>query len=306
MSVPRTAPSDRFTTFAAQWAPRVEATLEDLLPAGDEPPIELHRAMRHAMFPGGKRLRPLCALVAAEVTGGDPERALRSAAALELVHTYSLVHDDLPCMDDDALRRGRPTCHVVFGEAIALLAGDALLTLAFEAVAAGGPEAVRALARAAGSQGMVGGQCGDLAAETAAAPIGLEALQWIHDRKTGALLTAAFEVGVFAGGGDRTGLPELRSYGHELGRAFQVIDDCLDVTATAAELGKATGKDAARGKATYPGLLGLAASQQIARDLVASAVARVQAICGTAGTDGLDSRTGLLEDLALRIVARKT
>ncbi|MCC6784645.1 MAG: polyprenyl synthetase family protein [Planctomycetes bacterium] len=297
---------DRFQVFAAHWAPRVEAELDALLPGEEVAPTALHRAMRHSMFPGGKRLRPLCALVAAEVSGGDPERALHSAAALELVHTYSLVHDDLPCMDDDALRRGRPTCHVAFGEATALLAGDALLTLAFEAVADGGADAVRALARAAGCRGMVGGQVGDLAAEARAGAIALDELQWIHDHKTGALLIASFEVGLFAGAGRREALEELRRYGAALGRAFQVVDDILDVTSSAAELGKAAGKDAARGKATYPGIVGLEQSQRIAAALANEAAARAGAIALLAGPHGLDSRRGLLEDLALRFVARKT
>ncbi|MFO1051725.1 MAG: farnesyl diphosphate synthase [Planctomycetota bacterium] len=295
-----------FAAFAAHWAPRVERVLDELVPGAEVEPRRLHQAMRHSMFPGGKRLRPLCALLAAEVTGGDPQRALRAAAALELVHTYSLVHDDLPCMDDDALRRGRPTCHVAFDEATALLAGDALLTLAFEAVAEGGVEAVRALARAAGSLGMVGGQVGDLAAEGRAGDVRLEELQWIHDRKTGALMTASFEVGLFAGGGRVAALEPLRAYGHAVGRAFQVVDDCLDVTSTAAELGKAANKDAARGKATYPGLLGLERSRQIADSLAKEAAALAPRIAWSGDPAALESRRGLLEDLALRIVARKT
>ncbi|MBI5849991.1 MAG: polyprenyl synthetase family protein [Planctomycetes bacterium] len=298
--------ADRFTAFTTAWAPRIESALDALLPREDEAPAELHRAMRHAMFPGGKRLRPLCALVAAEVSGGDPARALVAASSLELVHTYSLVHDDLPCMDDDALRRGRPTCHVAFGEATALLAGDALLTLAFGAVASAGPDAVSSLALAAGSRGMVGGQVGDLAAEDRPGAVTLDELQWIHDRKTGALITASFEVGLFAGGGRREALEPLRRYGRALGRAFQVVDDILDVTSTAAELGKAAQKDAARGKATYPGLLGLVESRRIAEALATEAVALAPVICAAAGGAGVDSRRGLLEDLAQRCVARKT
>ena len=290
-----------FAEFAATWRPRVEAALDQLLPAEDEAPTELHRAMRYAMFPGGKRLRPILALVAARCSGGDPERALVPAAALELVHTYSLVHDDLPCMDDDALRRGRPTTHVAFGEATALLAGDALLTLAFEAVAAAGGDAVRALARAAGALGMVGGQVGDLAAEGRA--VDLTQLEWIHDRKTGALIVASLEVGLRAGGGDLSILEDLVAYGREIGRAFQIADDCLDVTGSAEELGKEPGQDAAHQKSTYPSLLGLERSLEVARELAASAANRAPDLC-RAGPS-LDDGVRLLQDLAFAVVARR-
>ncbi len=189
-----------FRSFVAEWAEAVEARLDALLPAAAVAPEQLHQGMRYVMFPGGKRLRPMLALLAARVTGGRPERALDAAAALELLHTYSLVHDDLPCMDDDDLRRGRPTCHQVYGEANALLVGDALLTLALEVVASAGGAAVICLARAAGSLGMVGGQVGDLEAagrlsEQLSSAERRAALEWIHDRKTGALITASLEVG---------------------------------------------------------------------------------------------------------------
>ncbi|MDA0373282.1 MAG: polyprenyl synthetase family protein [Planctomycetota bacterium] len=297
----------RFLEFAARHRPAVEAELERLIPSAEVEPRALHAAMRHAMFPGGKRLRPVLALLAAEATGGDPRAALRPAAALELVHTYSLVHDDLPCMDDDALRRGRPTCHVAFGEANALLAGDALLTLAFEAVAEGGASAVKALAAAAGSLGMVGGQVGDLEAEGLGGDLTLERLEWIHDRKTGALIVASLEVGVFAGGGDPAALDAIRSYGRTIGRAFQVADDILDVTGTAEALGKMPGQDAAHGKSTYPSLLGLDGAMAAADRLAAEAAVLAESACRS-GPDGagLESRVGLLQDLAYHVVARKT
>ncbi|MCA8944007.1 MAG: polyprenyl synthetase family protein [Planctomycetes bacterium] len=298
--------ADGFAAFAAEWTPRVEATLESLVPPAGESPTDLHRAMRHALFPGGKRLRPLLALLAARVTGGDPERALRPGAALELLHTYSLVHDDLPCMDDDDLRRGRPTCHKVFGDAVAVLAGDALLTLAFEIVAEAGAEAVRCLAAAAGSRGMVGGQAADLAAEGSLATATLDGLQSIHDRKTGALIVASLEVGAIAGGAtfDREG---LRGYGERIGRAFQIADDCLDVTGTAEEIGKPPGSDVGRDKLTYPALIGLEAAQQLARDLANEAAELAPRVVGTAGgAVTLDAGRKLLQDLASRVATRSS
>ncbi|MCA8949981.1 MAG: polyprenyl synthetase family protein, partial [Planctomycetes bacterium] len=244
----------KFEQFASEWLPAVERELEALLPDSEQVPAGLHAAMRHAMFPGGKRLRPLLALLGAEAVAGEPAVALRAAAGLECLHTYSLVHDDLPCMDDDALRRGRPTCHVVFGEAMALLAGDALLTLAFEAVSTAGGAAVAELARAAGSRGMVGGQVEDLAATGGSGDGGhtLARLEWIHDHKTGALIVAAVLVGAHAAAAGAAVpaavLEPLRGYGERLGRAFQIADDCLDLTGSAAELGKNPLADVARDK----------------------------------------------------------
>ncbi len=294
-----------FREFAVAWRSPIEEALESILPTADREPTRLHAAMRHAMFPGGKRFRPLLGLAGAAATGGDLRRALRPAAALELVHTYSLVHDDLPCMDDDDLRRGRPTCHIAFDEATAVLAGDALLTLAFEVVAEAGAEAVVALARGAGAAGMVGGQVFDLAAENAGAALGLDGLERIHDGKTGALIIASLEVGRVAGGAggsEVSGL--LAEYGALIGRAFQVADDCLDVTGTAAELGKTPGADQAHGKSTYPALLGLERSLEIARDLAERAGAVAGRIVELGG--GLDGAESLLQDLALSVVSRKS
>ena len=301
------AGSSAFAAFAAQARPDIEAALEAMLPAASEPPAALHAAMRHAMFPGGKRLRPLLALIGCRVTGGEVERALRPAAALECLHTYSLVHDDLPCMDDDDLRRGRPTCHRVFGDALAVLAGDALLTLALEAAAEGGAPAVAVLARAAGSAGMVGGQAADLAAEgSAAASVGLEQVEWIHDRKTGALITASLEVGALAGRGDTGRLGALREYGRLLGRAFQIADDCLDLTGTAEQLGKLPGQDLAAAKLTYPAVLGLDASRAAASELSERAVRLAPACAGPSGRTGLDADIGLLQDTVSVLAARNT
>lgn len=215
--------------------PRVEAALEAALPGADEPPSHLHRAMRHLVFPAGKRLRPVLALAAAEAVGAPAERALPFAAGVELVHTYSLVHDDLPCMDDDALRRGRPTVHVAFGESTAVLAGDALLALAYEVVASGPAEgvdparrveALAELARAAGSRELVGGQSDDLRLESGVASA--EHVESIHLRKTAALMTSAIVGGALFGGASRDAVAALRRFGLDVGLAFQITDDLLD------------------------------------------------------------------------------
>jgi geranylgeranyl pyrophosphate synthase len=300
-----------FVAFARQELPAIEDALQAMLPLRAQPgaaalAADLAAAMHYALFPGGKRLRPLLGLLACAATGGDRTRALRPAAALELLHTYSLVHDDLPCMDDDDLRRGRPTLHKAFDEATAVLAGDALLTLAFEVVAEGGAEAVRALARAAGAAGMVGGQQGDMAAERGASARTQREVQWIHDHKTAALIGAALEVGARAGGGDLNALPVLREFGLLLGRAFQIADDCLDVDGSAVALGKNTGQDAAAGKLTYPGIVGLTAARAQARCLADAAAALAPAACrALASKPTLDSTVRLLQDAALFSVSRE-
>jgi geranylgeranyl diphosphate synthase, type II len=304
-----------FPTFVGQWAAPVEQALHALLPAVATPPARLHEAMHYALFPGGKRLRPMLALLACHATGGDPARALRPAVAIECLHTYSLVHDDLPCMDDDELRRGRPTCHKVFGEALALLAGDALLTVAFEGVAAAGGAAVAALARGAGSLGMVGGQVEDLAAEGDASQHTLERVQWIHDHKTGALITASLLVGAHAGAAPEAApaavLDPLQRYGDLLGRAFQIADDCLDLTGTAAELGKNPLADVALGKLTWPAMVGLERSLAAAREMAAAAAALAPVVADAAATwrglprTTLDAAVALLQDAASYAVERR-
>ncbi len=305
-----------FAAFVAEWREAVETALDQLLPPADQPPVRLHEAMRYAMFPGGKRLRPMLGLLGAQVTGGDPRRALLPAAAIELLHTYSLVHDDLPCMDDDDLRRGRPTCHKVYGEALAVLAGDGLLTLAFAGAARGGAAAVAALAAAAGSLGMVGGQAEDIAAEHGQGERSLARLQWIHDHKTGALIAGSLLVGAHAGCADGEVLPAdlaeaMHRYGMLLGRAFQVADDCLDLTATAAEMGKDVRADAEHDKLTYPALLGLERSQAIALDLAADAGREARRVGDLAArwrpgaAAMLDLAVGVLQDCALHAVRRK-
>jgi geranylgeranyl diphosphate synthase type II len=239
-------------------------------------PARLAEAMRYSVLGGGKRLRPVLCLLAAEACGASLQAALPAACALELVHTYSLIHDDLPAMDDDDLRRGRATCHKAFDEATAILAGDGLLTLAFELVArhVEPPEAaacVRTLAEGAGPLGMVGGQMADLQAE-GRADASLEALEAIHRRKTGALLRASLRMGGLVAGADDTILHALDIYGGAVGLAFQIIDDLLDVEGDETKMGKRVGKDSGLGKWTYPGLLGIEGSRRRARELADEAV----------------------------------
>jgi geranylgeranyl diphosphate synthase type II len=238
-------------------------------------PASLLEAMRYSLLAPGKRLRPLLVVLACEACGGRPDAPWPGASAVEMVHAYSLVHDDLPAMDDDDLRRGQPTCHKTFGEALAILAGDALLTMSFQVLSEGYPPRTaaaccRELARAAGAAGMVGGQVDDLAWENAAdhtAP----ALEHLHQRKTGALIRASLRLGVWAARGE-DGIPpglleRFDEFGRCLGLAFQITDDLLDVEGNAGAAGKRVGKDAARGKLTYPGLLGVEESRRRAEEL---------------------------------------
>ena len=259
----------------------VDASLDRLLPAATGPATTIVEAMRYAVTAGGKRLRPILALAACEACGGDPEAIVDASTSLELVHTYSLIHDDLPAMDDDDLRRGRPTLHRAFGEAQAILAGDALHTLAFEILATRPPDAefaerrlraVATLAARAGIHGMVGGQIADLEAEQADR-CDAERLRWIHRHKTGALLSASAELGAILAGAGTRECSAMARYGQLLGLAFQIADDILDCTATAEQLGKTPGKDRQAGKATYPALFGLEASRRQAETCVEEALA---------------------------------
>jgi len=270
---------------------RVDGALARLLPPADAWPARLHEAMRYAVFGGGKRVRPVLARAACRAAGGDPEAILEAACALEMVHTYSLIHDDLPALDDDTLRRGRATVHVAFDEALAILAGDALLTEAFavlgrfpegEAHAAGRAEACRLVAEAIGSLGMVGGQVEDLEA-TGAAPDG-ERLRRIHGAKTGALLGAATELGALHAGAGPAARAEFAAFGRRLGLLFQIADDILDVTGSAASLGKSPGKDAAAGKLTYPAVYGLDAARRELDALAGSLAADAARLEGRDGT----------------------
>ncbi|HEV3445211.1 MAG TPA: farnesyl diphosphate synthase [Gemmataceae bacterium] len=262
---------------------RLRQALEQALEIGEGPPPALLEAMRYSLLAPGKRLRPLLVVMAAEACGGTDEAASPAACAVEMVHAYSLVHDDLPAMDDDDLRRGLPTCHKKFGEAMAILAGDALLTLAFETLSANYPPRTaagccRELARGAGAAGMVGGQVEDLAWERGdVAQHTLDALENIHARKTGALFRACLRLGAWAAKGESPAGPEasvlekLDAYGRCFGQAFQITDDLLDVEGNAAETGKRVQKDAARGKLTYPGFLGIEESRRRAAQLCEAA-----------------------------------
>lgn len=264
-----------FESWRLKSLSRVETALEKSLDkqAKDAPPRagKLFEAMRYALLGGGKRLRPLLALAAAEAVGGRQREALPAALAVEMIHAYSLIHDDLPCMDDDDLRRGRPTCHKVFGESTALLAGDALLTLAFETMAENGVKSLEAgrringaalyLARAAGAAGMVGGQTLDLAFEKEA-NVGIEQARAMEARKTGDLMAAALLCGGSLAGASPAELKTLRSLGQAAGLAFQIKDDLLNLGGDPARLGKAVGSDAARGKASFPAILGVEGAEK--------------------------------------------
>jgi geranylgeranyl diphosphate synthase type II len=251
-----------------------DRALDRFLPKESRSPARLYKAMRYAIFGGGKRLRPALAIMTCDALGGSRADVLPSAAALEMIHTYSLIHDDLPAMDDDDFRRGRPSCHKAFDEATAILAGDGLLTLAFETITTwtrnarlAGP-LVRELAEGAGHAGMVGGQQLDLAGSKKSTP---RELQQIHERKTAALLTSAVRLGAIAGGATASQQRALTTYGRSLGLAFQIVDDILDETGTAEQLGKTPGKDAKQGKATFPALFGIDESRRRATRLIEDA-----------------------------------
>ncbi len=264
--------------YMKERAAAVDAALGRFLPAETEAPETLHRAMRYSVFAGGKRLRPVLVIAGAEAVGGQMDDVMPTACAVELIHTYSLVHDDLPAMDDDDFRRGVPTNHKVFGEGMAILAGDALLTLAFRFVADNIRPEMSALrvrdvladiADAAGHAGMVGGQVADLQSE--GRHVGPDALDYIHAHKTGALIRAALCVGARICGGTPAQICALGVAGERLGLAFQIVDDILDVVSSSAELGKTAGKDQAQEKATYPAIHGLDASRARARQLIGEA-----------------------------------
>ena len=257
----------------------VDDRLDAWLPRSDEPPARLHESMRYSVFAGGKRVRPILAILACRAVGGTDEAAMPAACALECIHTYSLIHDDLPAMDDDDLRRGRPSNHKAFDEATAILSGDALLTVAFEIATLRSPNpltaagTVQELALAAGWAGMVGGQMADLQAE--GEEPSEDALRFIHKRKTGALMRAAARCGGIAGEADSGQLEVLTTYAEKVGLAFQIADDILDVTATSEQLGKTAGKDQSAQKLTFPAVLGLARSLDEARQLAADSKAAV-------------------------------
>lgn len=282
---------------------QVEAWLDRLLPAESAAPEVIHQAMRYSIFAGGKRLRPILAIATGEVFGAEESALLPSACALEMIHTYSLIHDDLPAMDNDDLRRGMPTNHVVFGEGMAILAGDALLTQAFQTLAeceGGTPERkIRVLGEVAAAAGtvnaLIGGQVLDLQFE--GQPVTGKQLESIHRAKTGALIRCAVRIGAIIGGASQAELEALTVYGEKAGLAFQVADDLLDETATSEELGKTAGKDAASHKATYTALYGLDGAGEMAQRLFREAISAL---------DRIDRNTDALAGIARFIVDRRS
>jgi len=297
------ATDGRLKTALAEAAESVEQTLTALLPRGDGPEVRAFAAMRYACLAGGKRLRPFLALCSSRLFGVDDRCSLRAAAAIEFIHCYSLVHDDLPAMDDDDLRRGRPTVHIEYDEATAILAGDALQTLAFEVLAhpdthedpAVRCELVTALAKAAGAHGMVGGQMFDLAAETETFDIGQ--ITRLQQMKTGRLIAFGCEAGGILGRASTEARQALRAYAHDLGLAFQIADDLLDEEGSEAEVGKKVGKDAAAGKATFVSILGLDRARKQAKMLVDQAIGHV---------DHFGQEADLLRDVARFMIERRT
>ena len=307
ISAPEKLSPFRLGDWTTQQLARVEQALTRWVacPKDAPAPAGLGDAMRYAVLDGGKRLRPLLVLAACEAVGGNPQAALRAACAVELIHAYSLVHDDLPCMDNDVLRRGKPTVHIQFGEAQALLAGDALQALAFEFLtpdddsvdAPTQARLCRMLAQAAGFHGMAGGQAIDLA--SVGLPLNSVQLHEMHSLKTGALLQASVMMGASCGPAPAAVLDALRDYGAAVGLAFQVVDDILDVTADSATLGKTAGKDAAQDKPTFVSLMGLEASRQYARELLARAFTSLSVIDasqhkGRHNTDALHALADML------------
>lgn len=294
--------AETITHYLARRAAEVNELLDRFTPSEDTPPEQLHRAMHYSLLGGGKRLRPALVLASGEAMGAGTEDLMPAACAIEMIHTYSLIHDDLPAMDNDDLRRGRPTCHKAFGEAVAILAGDALLTLAFRVLASGSPSlnsetrmrVINEFAAAAGStNGMIGGQMADI--ENEGKQVEAATLEYIHRSKTGALIAASVAVGGIIAGASEDAIEQLRDYGQCIGLAFQIADDILDVTSTSERLGKTPGKDQASNKATYPSIHGIAASEVRARQLVDQAIS-------TLSTLGRDTK--VLEGIAQFIIAR--
>jgi len=279
----------------------IEAALDRWLPRPDVRPQKLHEAIRYSVLAPGKRLRPTLTIASAEAVGGQEREVLPTACALECIHVFSLIHDDLPCMDDDDYRRGRLTCHKVYGEAMALLAGDALLTLAFQLIAENAAfvpaerilPTLRLIAEASGTQGMVGGQVVDM--ESQGQPVTAQTLEYIHAHKTGALLLASVLAGAMLSGAEAVRMDALRAYGRHIGLAFQIADDILDVTGDQNRIGKPVGSDEERDKATYPKLFGLEESRR-------RAAAEVEAALLALSDFG--ARADPLRDIARFIVER--
>ncbi|MBI5893890.1 MAG: polyprenyl synthetase family protein [Deltaproteobacteria bacterium] len=278
----------------------VDKALEGILPSEEEFPKNLHKAMRYSVFAGGKRIRPILVIASAEAVGGRIEDVINAACAVEMIHTYSLIHDDLPAMDNDDLRRGKPTNHKVFGEALAILAGDALLTLAFDILAKSHNKAENALtviheiAKASGSMGMVGGQAVDMESEGKECDLPL--LEYIHIHKTGALMLACIRTGAALANASKKQRESLTRYGEAIGLAFQIADDILDIEGTKKEIGKTVGSDAKKKKITYPSVLGLNESKDRAKELIQIALDAVK---------DFDDKAEPLRKIAGYVVERK-
>ncbi len=302
-SLSRESSAEDVREYASRVRSLVEARLDELAPAESADPPAVHAAIRWSLFAPAKRFRPLLVFASGEAFGATAERLVRTACAFELIHTYSLIHDDLPAMDDDDLRRGRPTCHVKFGEATAILAGDALQALAFQTIAEDETldaslrvSLVALLARASGTpSGMVAGQAHDLSAE-ARADVTEEELELIHRRKTGALIASAARAGALVAGAGEVETEAVTRYALDLGLLFQITDDLLDVTASAEDLGKTPGKDARSRKATYPALHGLEAARALAREVFERACAAL---------DSLDRPAPMLRGVARLVLERR-
>ncbi|KAB2951721.1 polyprenyl synthetase family protein [Heliorestis acidaminivorans] len=289
---------------------QIDSALETSLPEEKAIPPVIHQSMRYSLFAGGKRLRPVLALAACRAVQGDDSKVMAAACALEMIHTYSLIHDDLPAMDDDDLRRGKPTNHIVYGEAMAILAGDGLLTRAFGLLAESAfaevadqqetslaqryLQVMAEIAHASGSQGMIGGQVMDIEAEEQ--KIDLSTMEYIHQHKTGALIKTSLRAGAILGGGSEEEITALTSYGEYLGLAFQITDDLLDVQGDTAKLGKPVGSDEKNQKSTYPSLLGLEKAREAAETAVQSAVEAL---------DNFGPEAELLRQLALYLLERE-
>ena len=295
--------SESLKSFLESSRIAVDAELERILPPADDYPSSIHQAMRHSVFAGGKRLRPILCVESGRLFGGKEEPLLRLGSALELIHTYSLIHDDLPALDNDDFRRGKPTCHKVFGEATAILAGDALLTLAFETISSKGLETdsktlrvIHELAHAIGTLGgMVGGQVADM--ENTSATANAETLQYIHSAKTGAFIRMAVRAGAICAGAQEADLERVTGYGEKIGLAFQIADDLLDVLGSTESLGKTAGKDDRQLKATYPALHGVEESQRIAAQLVREACEMLEPY---------GDRSARLQEIARFLIARES
>ena len=293
-------------SYLKEQCARVDAALDKFLPKETELPHSLHKAMRYSVFAGGKRVRPILMLAACQAVGGETERAIPAACAMEMIHTYSLIHDDLPAMDNDDFRRGNPTNHKVFGDAVAILAGDALLTQAFILLsspffASNVPHdrilaVIHEIASAAGSRGMVGGQVVDMESE-GRKDLDLPTVQYIHTHKTGALIKASVKIGALLGGADDRQLSSITRFGEVIGLAFQIADDILDIEGSTEDLGKDAGSDQARGKATYPSVIGIEESRRRASELLDMSIESL---------DSFGEKADPLREIAKFIISRKS